>query len=44
MEDNYIRVSNDFTTVIPRIAKGELKYSHYAIDNEIGYYYYLIVK
>ncbi len=44
MESNYVRVSNNFSEVNPRILKGELKYSHYAIDNDIGYYYYLIVK
>lgn len=42
-EKSYIRVSTDFEVVKSRIMKGELKWSHYAVDEEIGYHYYEVL-
>jgi hypothetical protein len=35
-ENKYVRLALD--------AKGELKYAHYATDNDKGYHYYLVIK
>ena len=47
MKGQYLKVSTGAeldATVKNRIAKGELKWSHYAIDEEVGYHYYEVVK
>lgn len=49
--DKYIRFSfselsdtNGVATINRRVISGEIKYAYYAIDNEIGYHYYIINK
>lgn len=49
--DKYIRFSfselsdtNGIATINRRVISGEIKYAYYAIDNEIGYHYYIINK
>lgn len=36
--------SNTIATINRRVLGGEIKYAYYAIDNEIGYHYYIINK
>ena len=49
--DKYVRFSfeeiskpNNTLIINRRVINGEIKYAYYAIDNEIGYHYYLIHK
>ena len=44
MKKEYIRISKDFSSIKTRVEKGELKWSHYAVDEEVGYHYYEILK
>lgn len=47
--DRYIKISeksksSDFKIIGERVNNGEAKISHYAIENDIGFFYYLIIK
>ena len=44
MEKSYIKLSSNFNSLNKRIESGELKWSHYAVEDEIGYHYYEILK
>lgn len=48
-DDKYIKVADDakieeYRALNERILRGEIKWSHYAIDNTKSYHYYLIKK
>lgn len=48
-EDKFIRISalatrDEFKAISERAQKGELKYGYYAIDNDKGYHYYLVIQ
>lgn len=48
-ECTYIRIAmgasmEERKEITDRVAKNELKLSHYAMDNEIGYHYYEVLK
>jgi hypothetical protein len=48
-EDDYVRLSSKaklsrFIEFGEKIQRGELKWSHYAIDGNVGYHYYLKLK
>ncbi len=44
MKETYIKVSTDFDSIKEGVAKGKLKWSHYAVEDEVGYHYYLQLK
>lgn len=48
-DDKYIRISANgqqakFCLLGERVQRGEVKWSHYAIDNNVGYHHYLVLK
>jgi hypothetical protein len=48
-EDKYIRVSENanikrFAEMGERVQRGEVKWSHYAIDGNVGYHHYRVLK
>ena len=48
-EDKYVRIAlnasaEDKKEITDRVAKGEIKMSHYADDSGTGYHYYLVLK
>lgn len=48
-EDKYVRIAmgckpEERKEITDKVNKGELVFGYYAIDNEIGYHYYRIVK
>lgn len=48
-DDKYVRIlasakSTEFKIIGDRVLNGELKMSHYTIENFVGVFYYLIIK
>lgn len=48
-EDKYIRIALDATSderkiFSDRVAKGEIKLAYFAVENDKGYHYYLVIK
>jgi len=48
-EDKYIRIALDASSderkiFTDRVAKGELKLAYFAVENDKGYHYYLVIK
>jgi hypothetical protein len=48
-DDKYVRIALDATSderksFTDRVAKGELKLAYFAVENDKGYHYYLVIK